>query len=66
MVVSAGPKSLGIFSSLFSTLCFSVYGGQFHFAKDDCDEFVQIITVRAENISELIPAARKIEFESCK
>ena len=23
-------------------------------------------TVRAENISELIPAARKIEFESCK
>ena len=24
------------------------------------------ITVRAENISELIPAARKIEFESCK
>ena len=24
------------------------------------------VTVRAENISELIPAARKIEFESCK
>ena len=28
--------------------------------------FTQPVTVRAENISELIPAARKIEFESCK
>ena len=26
----------------------------------------QLLTVRAETHSELIPAARKIEFESCK
>ena len=35
-------------------------------ARQDRQDRVYPRTVRAENISELIPAARKIEFESCK
>ena len=30
------------------------------------EDTTQNVTVRAENFSELIPATRKIEFESCK
>ena len=35
-------------------------------AGEDSVQTEEMNTVRAENISELIPAARKIEFESCK
>ena len=42
---------------------------QVHEKLGDCDvrcDFWTMFTVRAENNSELIPQARKIEFESCK